>query len=260
MTLSLGRSVTLENSYPPGEGGFDPYNRCVKKNRGTTLFCLESVDWPEAMQSDFLVPTILYTGQKAIVRYDQGIASRFHALFPSDSFKRIAQYFHERYGPPTDAWNRSIAPFAQPRQDNPTPAWRSIDPKTQVVTVLEIRKFDDSRGGFPDTKRGAVMLYLANSPPIFPQVSSHELMRLSRGRLGPPAPPGAPAAAPGESVEQAPEGEPRKKSMKDMTAEEIQAERRKRKAREAAAKAGGPDPSAPPGEDSFELPPDPLGR
>ena len=186
VTLSLGRSVTLENSYPPGEGGFDPHNRCVKKNRGTTLFCLESVDWPEAMQSDFLVPTILYTGQKAIARYDQGIASRFHALFPSDSFKRIAQYFHERYGPPTDAWNRSIAPFAQPRQDNPTLAWRSIDPKTQVVTVLEIRKFDDSRGGFPDTKRGAVMLYLANSPPIFPQVSSHELMRLSRGRLSPP--------------------------------------------------------------------------
>ena len=96
VTLSLGRSVTLENSYPPGEGGFDPHNRCVKKNRGTTLFCLESVDWPEAMQSDFLVPTILYTGQKAIARYDQGIASRFHALLPSDSFKRIAQYFHER--------------------------------------------------------------------------------------------------------------------------------------------------------------------
>jgi len=42
-----------------------------------------------------------------------------------------------------------------------------------VITVLEIRKFDDSRGGFPDTNHGAVMLYLANSPPILPQVSSH---------------------------------------------------------------------------------------
>ena len=54
-----------------------------------------------------------------------------------------------------------------------------------VITVLEIRKFDDSRGGFPDTNRGAVMLYLANSPPIFPQVSSHELMRFGRGTMGP---------------------------------------------------------------------------
>ena len=266
VTLSLGRSVTLENSYPPGQDGIDPHNRCVKKNRGTTLFCLETVDWPEDLQSSFLVPTILYTGQKAIARYDQGIASRFHALFPSDSFKRIAQYFHERFGTPTDAWNRSIAPFAEPRQDNPTLAWRSIDLKTQVVTVLEIRKFDDSRGGFPDTKRGAVMLYLANSPPIFPQVSSHELMRLSRGRLGPPPapgaaapPPGAPAEAPGEAAGEAPEGKPKKKSLKDMTAEEIQAERRKRKAKEAAGKTSAA-PAAPPGEDSFELPPDPQGR
>ncbi len=257
VTLSLGRSITLENSYPPGQGGIDPYNRCVKKNRGTTLFCLETVDWPEALQPSFLVPTILYTGQKAIARYDQGIASRFHALFPSESFKRIVQYFHQRFGPPTDAWNRSIAPFAEPRQDNPTLAWRSIDPKTQVVTVLEIRKFDDSRGGFPDTKRGAVMLYLANSPPIFPQVSSHELMRLSRGRLGPPTPPD-PAGPPGAPAA-APEGEPKKKAMKDMTAEEIQAERRERKAREAAEKENAA-PAAPPGEDSFELPPDPQGR
>ncbi|MCH7832215.1 MAG: hypothetical protein IIC55_05025 [Proteobacteria bacterium] len=246
VTLSLGESVSLENSFPPAGAGIDPYNRCVKKNRGTTLFCLETVDWPEAMQPDFLVPTILYTGQKAIARYDQGIASRFHALFPSESFQRIAGYFHQRFGEPTDAWNRSIAPFAQPRQDNPTLAWRSIDPESQVITVLEIRKYDDSRGGFPDTKRGAVMLYLANAPPIFPQVSSHELMRLSRGTMGPPPAPGAAKGTPEAPPET--EAEPEaEKPLSEMTSEEIQAERRKRKAKEAV-------------EDSFELPPDPLGR
>lgn len=68
VTLSLGESVSLENSFPPSGTGLDPHNRCVKKNRGTTLFCLETVDWPEPMQPDFLVPTILYTGQKAIAR------------------------------------------------------------------------------------------------------------------------------------------------------------------------------------------------
>ena len=274
VTLTLGRSVTLDNSFPPGQG-LDPTNQCVKKNRGTTLFCLETVDWPETMKADFLVPTILYTGQKAIARYDQGIASRFHALFPSDSFKRIAQYFHSRFGKPTDAWNRSIAPFAQPRQDNPTLAWRSIDPRSGVITILEIRKYDDSRGGFPDTKRGAVMLYLANSPPIFPQVSSHELMRLSRGRLAPSPAPGAPNATPanvpadipsdngaegGEAVEEA----PKVKAMKDMTSEEIQAMRRKKKSAEAAkngtAPAASPAPEKIPDDDTFALPPDPLGR
>ena len=70
-------------------------------------------------------------------------------------------------------------------------AWRNRDPKTNAVTILEVRRFDDTRGGFPDTQRGAVMLYLANSPAIFPQVSSHELMRLKReaakGANPPPA-------------------------------------------------------------------------
>jgi hypothetical protein len=50
------------------------------------------------------------------------------------------------------------------------------------VTILELCQYDDTRGGFPDAQRGAVMLYLANSPTIFPQVSSHELMRLKRDR------------------------------------------------------------------------------
>ena len=267
VTLTLGQSVSLENSYPPMSNSvtgvaIDPNNQCVKKNRDTTLFYLETVDWPEKMQLNFLVPTILYTGQKAIARYDQGIASRFHALFPSDAFKRIAQYLTERYGDPTDAWNRSIAPFAQPRQDNPILTWRSIDPASRVITVLEIRKYDDSRGGFPDTNRGAVMLYLANSPPIFPQVSSHELMRISRTRLSqlPPPPPGqnpnasygpdgGPPNTPADIDATLAEPEP-PKALKDMAAEEIQAERRKRKAEKAAQ----------PPDDSFALPPDSLDR
>lgn len=267
VTLSLGQSVSLENSYPPMGDGIDPHNRCVKKNRGTTLFCLEAVDWPEKMQADFLVPTILYTGQKAIARYDQGIASRFHALFPSEAFARVAAFFHERFGKPTNAWNRSIAPFAQPRQDNPTLAWHSLDPETGVVTVLEIRKYDDSRGGFPDTKRGAVMLYLANTPPIFPQVSTHELMRLSRSRMAPPSaqpemPAGEAAGTPGEMAAPGAEDGAPKKSFKDMTSEEIQAERRKRKALEAAKKAAGGAgaPAGKPPEEDFGLPPDPKGR
>ena len=119
-----------------------------------------------------------------------------------------------------------------------------------VITVLEIRKFDDSRGDFPDTNRGAVMLYLANSPPILPQVSSHELMRINRTRLNqipsPPPdqnpdasygpdnpPPNKPANIDATLDEPAPT-----KSLKDMTAEEIQVERRKRKAQEAAGKPG----------------------
>ncbi len=182
VVLSLGESVTLENTLPPQQDGIDPLNECIKKNRGTTLFCVEPVDWPSDLQSMFSVPTILYTGPMAITRYDQGSPSRFHALFDTNEFEDIVAYYQARYGEPTEIWKRSIAPLAQPRQDNPTVSWRSRDTRTNIITVLEVRKFDDSRGGFPDTQRGAVMLYHLNAPSIFPQVSSHELMRLRRTR------------------------------------------------------------------------------
>lgn len=182
VVLSLGESVTLENTLPPQQDGIDPLNECIKKNRGSTLFCVEPIDWPSNLQPMFMVPTILYTGPMAITRYDQGSPSRFHSLFDSNEFEDIVAYYQARYGEPTEIWKRSIAPLAKPRQDNPTVSWRSRDTRTNIISVLEIRKFDDSRGGFPDTNRGAVMLYHLNAPSIFPQVSSHELMRLRRTR------------------------------------------------------------------------------
>lgn len=180
--LSMGESVTLENTLPPQQGGLDPLNECIKKKRGTTLFCVEPIDWPQDIRASFLIPTILYTGPMAITRYDQGLPSRFHALFDSNEFEKIVAYYQSRYGEPTEIWKRSIAPLAKPREDNPTVTWRSRDSSSNVISVLEIRKYDDTRGGFPDTNRGAVMLYHVNAPTIFPQVSSHELMRLRRTR------------------------------------------------------------------------------
>ena len=180
VTLSMGQSVHLENMYPPGKDGTDPENFCVKKNRGTTLFCIDPIDWADDIKSSFMIATILYTGPMAIVRYDQGQASRLHALFTSTDFDKIAAHYRKRFGEPTEIFKRIIAPLAKPRQDNPTISWRSLDRKTNAITVLEIRKYDDTRGGFPDTNRGAAMLYFTTSPSIFPQVSSHELMRLKR--------------------------------------------------------------------------------
>ena len=68
--------------------------------------------------------------------------------------------------------------MGEPRRGNPVAMWQSVDPKTNLVTTLEVRKFDDARGGFPDTDKGVVMLYHAWSSPIFPQLSTLELMVL----------------------------------------------------------------------------------
>jgi len=180
VVLTLGESVSLDNTFPPGNEGRDSRNQCVRKNRGTTLFCIEPVDWPDELGPTFRVATILYTGPMAITRFDQGSATRLHSLFNSEDFEKVTAYYQKRFGEPTEIWKRSIAPLAKPRQDNPTISWRDSDPETNSISILEIRKFDDTRGGFPDTKRGAAMLYFVNSPDIFPQVSAHELMQLKR--------------------------------------------------------------------------------
>lgn len=186
ITLTLGESVTLENSFPPLDNGTDSQNACVNKNRRTTQFCIEPIDWPESINEKFIVPTILYNGPMSIVRYDQGTASRIHSLFATEEFEIVRDFFIQKYGFPTETWQRSIAPLAQPRQPNPTLIWRNRDSRTNTVSILELRKYDDSRGGFPDVKRGAVMLYYHNAPPIFPVVSAHELMRVNRKVLSEP--------------------------------------------------------------------------
>ncbi len=182
----VGRSLNLDKADPPRGSDEMGSRSCVEKSRGQVLFCVEATNWPKAMEADFTVNTILYTGQQAMVRYDRGRASRIQTLFPSESFDRVAAYYSGLYGPPAEAWTRSIAPLAVARRENPTRAWRARNPKTGEVATLEIRKFDDTRGGFPDTKRGVVMLYYHEASLIFPQVSALELMRLKRPPIGQP--------------------------------------------------------------------------
>lgn len=157
---------------------FRKRNPCIEKKRGSVVFCLEPVQWPRAIDPYFRIDSMLYQGARAIVRYDEGIASTFHILFDSSAFDSLVSHYAARYGAPTEKLNRSIAPLAAPRQPNPIAMWRSVDPVTSLVSTLEIRKYDDSRGGFPDTKRGAIMLYHTWSEPIFPLLSTAELMLL----------------------------------------------------------------------------------
>ncbi|OHC76218.1 MAG: hypothetical protein A3G18_11010 [Rhodospirillales bacterium RIFCSPLOWO2_12_FULL_58_28] len=171
-SVKLGSPLILPKEYKGGE------KPCVEKKSGTVAFCIKPIDWPEEIEPLILVGTVMYSGLKSIVRYDEGKASRFHTLFPTESFEGIVAYHTRRFGPPTETLDRSIAPLAAQRRNNPTVMWQSVNPVTKQVTTLEIRKFDDTRGGFPDIERGAVMLYNQWSTPIFPQLSTVELMLL----------------------------------------------------------------------------------
>jgi len=151
---------------------------CLHKGGPDTLFCVDKVNWPPNLKNVFLVDTIMYQGTRTIARYDAGRATNFHALFNAPSFPNVVNYFTKKYGPPTRVVQRAIAPLAQPRTDNPTYIWQSREAGTDTITTLEIRKFDDARGSFPDTKRGVILLYRNHSGAIFPQLSQLELMVL----------------------------------------------------------------------------------
>ncbi len=174
--LTLGDSVTTGQSKLP-RGMAEP-DACVRKRRGAISFCIIPVDWPRAIEPAFAVNTNLYQGTRAIARYDNGKASHLHALYASADHDKIIQFMKKRYGPPTDVWKRMIAPFGKPRQPNPTFVWRSHDSETDKVTILEVRKFDDSRSVFPDTVHGAIRLYRAGGPPVFPIITAHDIMSI----------------------------------------------------------------------------------
>lgn len=182
VNFSLGENMPIGKPLPKETKMQGDDKNCVQKKRGSVAFCLEKVHWPSVMKPHVTTSSVLYKGQKAIVRYDGDRATRYHSLFPSESFEAIASYFGQKYGPPTEQWKRTISPLAKPKLPNPTFIWRTIDTTTRLVTTLEVRKYDDTRGGFPDTKRGAILFYNAWSQPIFPELSSLELMALKPAR------------------------------------------------------------------------------
>ena len=173
--FTLGETVTIGQPRPT-QGAGEP-NACVAKP-GRRAFCVVPVDWPSEVEGAFQVNTILYRGARALARYDRGAASHFHALFRSDDQETVLGFLKKRYGGPTDEWKRVIAPVGEPRRANPTFAWRSRDTKTRLMTILEVRKFDDSRNVFPDTEHGVVRLYVAGGPPVFPAVSALDIMSI----------------------------------------------------------------------------------
>ena len=173
--FTLGESVSIGQPRP-AQGAGEP-NACISKP-GRRAFCVVPVDWPGEVEGAFQVDTVLYKGARALARYDRGAASHFHALFRSDDQEKVLAFLEQRYGSPTDEWKRAIAPVGEPHRANPTFAWRSRNTKTKLMTILEVRKFDDTRNAFPDTEHGVVRLYVAGGPPVFPAISALDIMSI----------------------------------------------------------------------------------
>ncbi len=180
VALTIGDTFGLGKAPMHAEGD-RRRQACASKRGGRSLFCIEPVDWPPAMARAMDVSSIMYTGAKAIVRYEDERATAYHVLFPTESFEAVAAHFERALGPPTDMFMRIVKPLARKRRENPAHVWRSKDTATGMASQLEVRRYDDARGGFPDTSRGVVMLRLDGAEAIFPRLSVVELMVLRGG-------------------------------------------------------------------------------
>ncbi|MDA0239931.1 MAG: ankyrin repeat domain-containing protein [Proteobacteria bacterium] len=176
VVLTMGNSVATGQPHQPS-ASTGPAS-CLQKRGHSSQFCIVSVDWPTEIRDAFSVNTILYQGSRAVARYDGGRAVHIHALFSSEQQTNVVDWAKKKFGPPTDYWRRTIAPFGKPRKPNPTFVWRSTDKQTKQTVVLEIRKFDDSRNVFPDTKHGSVRLYVAGGKPVFPTITALDIMSI----------------------------------------------------------------------------------
>jgi hypothetical protein len=170
--LMLGLSLKLGMTYQGNESS------CIIKQNGYVHFCVQAINWPDHIRAQFKTNGSLYKGTHAIGRYDNQKLTHTHATFFETGLKDVISYLKDSYGPPIEVLHQIATPFEGRPRDNPTFIWRkneTILNKSTNVT-LEVRKFDDVGGGFPDMKHGFIRLYGDGSLPIFPQVSKRELM------------------------------------------------------------------------------------
>jgi hypothetical protein len=170
--LMLGSALKLGMTYQGNE------NSCIIKKKGYVHFCVQTINWPEHIRAQFKTTGSLYKATHAIVRYDGKRLTHSHAIFFEIGFNDVISYIKNRYGPPIEVFHKTVTPFEGRPRDNPTFIWRKkervIDKSINVT--LEVRKYDDVGGGFPDMRHGFIRLYGDSSLPIFPQVSKRELM------------------------------------------------------------------------------------
>lgn len=169
VSLTLAENLALDRPRVAGD------SRCRSKKAWQGVYCLESAEWTGAAKPLFATRTALHPGSMAVVRYDEGRASRYHVQFRNLDFDAVLAHFESRFGPPTEIPVPRMAWLGRERKPNDTYRWISLG---SPDTVLEIRRYDDASGTFPDRSHGVIELARAGSAPIFRELSSLDLVRI----------------------------------------------------------------------------------
>ncbi len=178
VTLSLGEELRLgaERALPSDPNATPPAG-CILKRQAHIGFCIESTVWNDGIDKEVSVSSVIYRGTKAVVRYDQGVATYAHSLIPSSAFTAVSEYYRAKFGPPTDTWVLPVRRPDLPVGENAVHVWQSKMADGSVA-ILEVRQYDEARTGFVDRRHGAVILRDSRNLQVFTVVSQFEVMLL----------------------------------------------------------------------------------
>ena len=173
----LGLGISLKLGQDAASGVLSAESPCVEKSKGAVRVCVLAVEWPAEIESHFLVDGFLYRGVKALVRFENGAATRLYAQFPSESFAAVSDYHQDRLGSPTEVKEHETRLQGSGKVMNQVLVWKRGDAADGRTVVLEIRKHDDVRRNTA-ARFGVIQVYYEGSGSMFSQLSGRDLMRL----------------------------------------------------------------------------------
>ena len=183
--FNIGDTVRLDREIDDGR---PPSQGCLDKPSAGARFCIDPVDWPNALNVAADAENAAYKGRQAVIRYDDGLSSQAHVLFPTAAFIGIVEALEARYGPPTQQEMRIQEVPGDTRVANTVARWKSYpnDSGTDGIKpdVLEVRAFDDLRHPHPDREHGFLWLYREGATPLFRHFNTIDLMVLRQRQVG----------------------------------------------------------------------------
>jgi len=149
---------------------------CVEKTANGIWYCMEPIAWPDGVKSIFATRISLFPGHLSVVRYDKGVSTQVHTLFPTEYFEHVVKHFEGRFGGPSEVKENWTHQIGRPALPNPTFRWRGMDASGGRPVILELRRYDDLRSVLPDIKVGVARLYREGLPSVFQHLSVADIM------------------------------------------------------------------------------------
>jgi len=172
----MGSNLKLGAALTPMERQDLP---CFHKTFINRTHCIRKVDWPKNLRTSFNSGTVLYNGTKAIIGYDQGRATRLYALFAEQDFEIVVAHFQKMMGTPHHRAQRKLHTLKGPHLENDFVLWHmGKSTSGDGPVTVEIRRYDDIRQTFPDTKNGVVRIFFDQTLPLFKRISPLDFISL----------------------------------------------------------------------------------